>query len=99
MGSAWDREPSERIRKIRIEKMRRLGLVLSDMCYIAVNAYAERKKRPITHTEIIRVMETELDLIVEENIEDESWREMIFKMALDKYNKQNTTDPDQTSLQ
>lgn len=86
MGSAWDRKPSERIKKISIENMRRLGIVLSDMCYIALNAYAERKNRPITDGEKIRVMETELNLIIEENIEDESWREMIFKMALDKYN-------------
>ena len=88
MLSAWDREPSKEIKALSVENMRRLGLVLSDMCYIALNAYSEKKARPITPSEMIRVMENELDLIIMQNIEDESWRELIFDKALDKYNKQ-----------
>ena len=68
--------------------MRRLGLVLSDMCYIALNAYEEKKGRPLTSSEILRVMDDELDLVIKQNLEEESWRDMIFKLAQDKYLKQ-----------
>lgn len=88
MGSVWDREPSDKIRDISLENMRRLGLVLSDMCYIALNAYEEKKGRPLTSSEILRVMDDELDLVIKQNLEEESWRDMIFKLAQDKYLKQ-----------
>ena len=88
MGGVWDREPSDEVRELSIENMRRLGLVLSDMCYIALNAYEEKKGKPLTSSEIDRVMDNELDLIISQNLEEESWREMIFEMAQNKYHRQ-----------
>ena len=88
MGSVWDREPSDKIRKLSIESMKRLGLVLADMCYIALNAYEEKKGRPLKSSEIASVMDNELNLIITQNLEEESWREMIFKMAQNRYHGQ-----------
>ena len=92
MGGAWDKKLSDKIRKLSIENMRRLGLVLSDMCYIALNAYEEKKGKPLTSNEITRIMDTELDLIITQNLEDEQWRDMIHKMAEEKYHKQKKSD-------
>ena len=36
-------------------------------------------------------MDNELNLIVDENIEEESWREMIFNMATKKFEKHKKT--------
>lgn len=87
MGTAWDKELSKEMRALSIENMRRLGLVISDMCYIALRAYSEKRSKPLTQAEIFRVMDNELNLIVDENIEEESWREMIFNMALKKFER------------
>ena len=88
LGSVWDREPSDDVRGLSIENMKRLGLVLSDTFYIALNAYEEKKGKPLTKSKIARVMDNELDLIITQNLKEESWREIIFEMAQNKYHRQ-----------
>ena len=89
MGYVWNRKPSKEIKELTLENMRRLCLILSDMCYVALNAFENSRKRKPTTTEAILIIENEIDLIIEQNIKDEEWREIIYRMAIDKYENQN----------
>jgi hypothetical protein len=86
MINIWDKEPSKEIKNMSIMNMKNLGIILAEMCYIALKAYADKKGDSLTLGEIEQVMDLELYLLVEQNIKDEEWREMIFKIARDKYN-------------
>jgi hypothetical protein len=85
--SAWDRKPSDELKKISIENMKKLAIILADMCYNSVKVYEEKKGIAISPIEMESVMDNELNLIVEQNIEDTEWREMIYKIAREKYNR------------
>jgi hypothetical protein len=87
VGIVWDRKPSDKMKKISIENMKKLGIILADMCYTAVKIYEEKKGSPVNSIEMESVMDNELNLIVEQNIEDPKWREMIFEIAREKYKR------------
>ena len=90
MRSIWDRKLSEKLKEKSIENMKTLGFVLAEMCYTAIKIVEDKKGIPLKPAEMDSVMDSELNLIVEQNIEDEEWREMIFKMARDKYKIQKS---------
>ena len=87
MDIVWDQKPSKEIKELSIENMRRLVLVLADMCYIALNVFEQNRGRKPSKAEAIKIIENELDLVVEQNIRDDDWREIVHNLAIEKYER------------
>jgi hypothetical protein len=91
MINIWDKEPTNKIREMSIKNMTNLGIVLADMCYTALKAFEDKKGDSLNLGEMEQVVDLELYLLVEQNIKNQEWRDLIFKMAREQYYKSKSS--------